>query len=310
MNPREFLEQTLAEKLLVRNLYQRADKALGGWLPGGGTGNPLSKPVRQIASVVDKAPVIAAKELRDRLVVPVIDKGIETGVLPPKETMFLRYLSGTEKPLTVYPDKAKEAIRKSLDDFAIKITSDEVDQIYKKSDPAYRQLMSVTDQLNRISGAIRDKAEMTGISSTPKEISIVEKLRADQDKLARRVGARRPFLGIERPDISDEERLKIIREHNLFDQKNFATNYDAAYHTAVPTDIRLSLGRFAIKDNVIQDRYKFDDLEAGRSDFDDVKNVYPDAAGGGTMASNLIEFALKAGLITPRSGYDIKIPFR
>lgn len=44
-------------------LYQQADKALGGWLPGGGTGNVLSKPVRQLINAASTAPVAKLKPL-------------------------------------------------------------------------------------------------------------------------------------------------------------------------------------------------------------------------------------------------------
>lgn len=43
--------------LNLRGLYQQADKALGGWLPGGGTANPLSKPARQLIETVTKPPI-------------------------------------------------------------------------------------------------------------------------------------------------------------------------------------------------------------------------------------------------------------
>lgn len=46
-----------------RGLYQKADKALGGWLPGGGTGNALSKPTRQLVNAVTNPPVAKLKQL-------------------------------------------------------------------------------------------------------------------------------------------------------------------------------------------------------------------------------------------------------
>lgn len=45
----------------LRGLYRQADKALGGWLPGGGTANPLSKPVRQAVQTLGD-PVGAAEK--------------------------------------------------------------------------------------------------------------------------------------------------------------------------------------------------------------------------------------------------------
>ena len=48
--------------LNLGGLYQKADKAMGGWLPGGGTGNPLSKPVRQVIQAATKPPVAELKK--------------------------------------------------------------------------------------------------------------------------------------------------------------------------------------------------------------------------------------------------------
>lgn len=39
----------------IRDAWRSADKHLGGWLPGGGTGNPLSAPLRQTAAAVRQA---------------------------------------------------------------------------------------------------------------------------------------------------------------------------------------------------------------------------------------------------------------
>jgi hypothetical protein len=77
----------------------------------------------------------------------------------------------------------------------------------------------------------------------------------------------------------------------------------------MPEEVALSLGRFNIKDNKITDRYKFDDLQAGRDQSDEYGSVYPDAAGGGQLASDLIELGLKTKILNPNSGYDIKIPY-
>jgi hypothetical protein len=292
----------------LRGLYQQADKALGGWLPGGGTGNALSKPVQQAASAARQAPATAAKALRDLAIVPAIDKGIESGVLPVKEAMFARYLTGTEKPLTTYPKQAKEAIKGSLDDLAIENTREKVDQLHKEKNPDYIKLSAITTQLRTMQRTVSARAETGGPQPTDKELSTLAALEKEQAKLAKKLGLKGIILGDEPAKVSKQERLKIIKEHGLFDESNVATNFDAAYGGSLPNDVQLSLGRFAIKDGEIRDRYKFDNLETGRQQLQGWGNVYPDAAGGREAASNLIEMGLRMGTITPSSGYDIRIP--
>ena len=205
-NPLEFA-QGFARK--ISEGYKTADKALGGWLPGGGTASPVAPAIRGFA-----------KSAREQVVVPAIDEGLRRGILPTKETMFARYLTGTSKPLTAYPPEL-----------------------------------------------LRTISEAAKQSPSP---------------------------------------------------SNTTFNYERAYAGNLPEDIKLSLGMFNVKDNVIQDRYHFDDLEGGRHDLDPFalgntdmnkkRNVYADAAEGGPMASNLIELGLKTGVINPKSGYDVRIP--
>jgi hypothetical protein len=92
----------LFQKLL--NKYQQADKQLGGWLPGGGTAAPVTGKVQELTRSITPA------NIRDKVVVPVLDKGIESGVLPAAPAMFGRYLSGTSNPLTVLPTSIKQDI--------------------------------------------------------------------------------------------------------------------------------------------------------------------------------------------------------
>ena len=77
--------------------YKQADKALGGWLPGGGTASPVSRPVQRAIEAV-KLP-----NVRDAVLIPVLDKGLAAGVVPPVAGMYARFLSGTSKPLTELP---------------------------------------------------------------------------------------------------------------------------------------------------------------------------------------------------------------
>ena len=151
--------QNLLSKVV--GAYKQADKAAGGWLPGGGIAAP---PVRAMQAAVPIAGRLAGA-IRDQTIIPVLDKGIETGVLPTKETMFARYLTGTNKPLTVYPQPLLNDVSKAYDRAAIETTRDKVDKIFKQN-PLYRQYETTQNELNKLSTRIRNQAEMTGVDSS------------------------------------------------------------------------------------------------------------------------------------------------
>ena len=290
----------------VNQKYKEADKATGGWLPGGGTAAP---PVRTIQTVAPIAGRLAGT-LRDQLVIPVLDKGIETGVLPTKEAMFARYLTGTNKPLTVYPKPLLNKISNVYDQVAIEATRDDVDKIFKQN-PLYRQYETVQNELNNFSTKLRDQAEMTGVESSFENQQKLKEYEQKANTLRKSLNLPNYSLPSDRLSekvLNNQERLNIIQKNNLVQPENISIGYNAAYDV-MPEEVQLSLGRFSIKDNKIKDRYKFDELQAGRQMISGMGNVYPDAAGGGELGSNLIELGLKTKILNPNSGYDIRIPY-
>ncbi len=290
----------------VNQKYKEADKATGGWLPGGGTAAP---PVRTIQTAAPIAGRLAGT-FRDQLVIPVLDKGIETGVLPTKEAMFARYLTGTNKPLTVYPKPLLNKISNVYDQVAIEATRDDVDKIFKQS-PLYRQYETVQNELNNFSTKLRDQAEMTGVESSFENQQKLKQYEQKANTLRKSLNLPNYSLPSDRLSekvLNNQERLNIIQKNNLVQPGNISIGYNAAYDV-MPEEVQLSLGRFSVKDNKIKDRYKFDELQAGRQMISGMGNVYPDAAGGGELGSNLIELGLKTKILNPNSGYDIRIPY-
>lgn len=298
-----FFQQFLNQ---VGSGYKEADKRLGGWLPGGGTAAP---PVRAMQTVAPIARRFAGA-IRDQAVIPVIDKGIETGVLPTKEAMFARYLTGTSKPLTVYPEPLLNKISGAYDQVAIEITRDDVDKIFKQN-PLYRQYETTQNELNNLSTRLRDQAEMTGVESSVQDRQKLKQYEQKTNKLRQSLNLpdyNLPHDRVPETALSNQERLNIIQKNNLTQPGNVIVGFNSAYGL-MPREVALSLGRFNIKNNVINDRYKFDWLQAGRQQVNGFGNVYPDAAGGGVLGSNLIELGLKTGILNPSSGYDIRIPY-
>ena len=290
----------------VKGAYKEADKAAGGWLPGGGTAAP---PVRAMQTVAPIAGRLAGA-IRDQAVIPVLDKGIETGILPTKEAMFARYLTGTSKPLTVYPKPLLDEISGAYDQAAIETTSDDVDKIFKQS-PLYRQYETTQNELNNLQTRLRDQAEMFGIESSAQDRQKLKKYEQKTNELRKSLNLPDYYLPHDRvPEtaLNNQERLSIIQKNNLVQPGNVTFGLQTAYGL-MPREVALSLGRFNIKDNKITDRYKFDHLQVGRQQVNGFGNVYPDAAGGGELGSNLIEMGLKTGILNPSSGYDIRIPY-
>ena len=288
------------------NKYRQADKQLGGWLPGGGTAAP---PVRAMQTVAPIARRFAGA-IRDQAVIPVIDKGIETGVLPTKEAMFARYLTGTSKPLTVYPEPLLNKISGAYDQAAIETTRDDVDKIFKQN-PLYRQYETTQNKLNNLSTRLRDQAEMTGVESSVQDRQKLKQYEQKTNELRQSLNLpdyNLPHDRVPETALSNQERLNIIQKNNLTQPGNVTFGFHSAYGL-MPREVALSLGRFNIKNNVINDRYKFDELQAGRQQVNGFGNVYPDAASGGVLGSNLIELGLKTGILNPSSGYDIRIPY-
>jgi hypothetical protein len=301
------MDGSLFEKLL--NKYRQADKQFGGWLPGGGTASPVTRPIQERSKKV-------AGKLRDQLVVPIIDKGIETGALPTKEAMFARYLTGTSKPLTVYPKPLVNQISDAYEQVTLASTKEDVDRIFKQQNPLYRQYEIAKDQYNNFQRKLSERAEMHGIGSSIQEQKMLDQYELKRNKLRESLGLNR-FTALDPelspPTLSNQERLNIIQKNNLLRPGNVTVNYEAAYNI-MPPEVGLSLGRFNIRNNTIEDRYKFDNLQHGRFPMPEYginpkDTVYPDALGGGRLASDLIELGLKTGIINPKSGYDIRIPY-
>ena len=298
----------LFEKFLnnVTQKYKEADKVTGGWLPGGGTAAP---PVRAIQAAVPIAGRLAGA-IRDQAIIPVLDKGIETGVLPTKETMFARYLTGTSKPLTVYPKPLLNEISGAYDQAALETTKDEVDKIFKQN-PLYRQYETTQNELNKLSTRMRNQAEMTGVDSSVQDRQKLKQYEQKTNELRKSLNLPEfnlPHDPIPEAALNNQERLNIIQKKNLIKPGNVTFGMDVAYRL-MPEEVALSLGRFNIKNNKITDRYKFDYLERGREHEQDEGLVYPDAAGGGPLASDLIELGLKTKILNPNSGYNISIPY-
>lgn len=92
----------------ITGAWKAADKGLGGWLPGGGTPSPITRRSQELAR---RATV---ENLRDRVAIPLLDRGMAAGIVPAAPGLFARYLTGTSRPLTELPHSLHQGIRQDL----------------------------------------------------------------------------------------------------------------------------------------------------------------------------------------------------
>jgi hypothetical protein len=201
-------------------------------------------------------------------------------------------------------------ISKAYDRAVIETTRDKVDEIFKQN-PLYRQYETAQNEFNKLSTRIRNQAEMTGVESSVQDRQKLKQYEQKTNALRQSLNLpdyTLPYESVPEAALNNQERLNIIQKNKLIQPGNVTFGMDVAYGL-MPDEIALSLGRFTIKNNKITDRYKFDHLQGGREQVEDYGSVYPDAAGGGRLASDLIELGLKTKILNPNSGYDIKIPY-
>jgi len=71
--------------------------------------------LRQAGVTISDGMKHAAIQLRDGAIIPTLDRGIESGIFPGREAMYVRYLTGTDKPLNVLPPSVREAVPTAVD---------------------------------------------------------------------------------------------------------------------------------------------------------------------------------------------------
>ena len=292
-------------------VWSQADRAAGGWLPGGGVASPITQQFQKVKRE------FTPENIRDKVAIPILDKGIGSGVLPATPAMFARYLSGTSNPLTVLP----ESIRQDVSELA----SQRVDPQQKAQDVYENAYSSRARQLwNEALASKKDEA-ISDIRSKLGPFGFSRK--NDQSWLEYRAQinpiVQGEFQRLLAQDTSPEKtRALAAKESFLKSFQNqdssapFSVSKSQAYRAVKKaggvngmelSPSTLTLGAFTVdpKSREVIDRYKFDDLEKGKT----IQGIYPDAMSGGQAGSFLIDFALNKGWITPNSGYDIKAKY-
>lgn len=279
----------------------------------------------------------AAKQLRDNVVVPAIDSGMETGVIPADAGMFGRFLTGTKVPLTKTPKdiKTDEAVR------AANFTGDD---IYQERKDKYNLTKTNLDKLIPLQNEsiVDDEAKIKDLLAQQKSSGInirdhrmgvgsPQDPTAVQDYITRekqieKLQSKWPgahYLG-EGTSVSTDastydvkgtienltENLEKYSNYNVF-KGTTPSNYVSDVYEGVTDATTNSLGRYVVEDGVVKDRYDFNQYMEPRDSWNQGFVTTGDNDG---LKSRLInaggKMAEKLGLIEPGHGYDVRLKVR
>ena len=284
------------------NKYQQADKQLGGWLPGGGTAAPVTRKAQELTRSFTPAVI------RDKIAIPFLDKGIESGLFPAAPAMFGRYLSGTSNPLTVLPVSIKQDVSQ--------LVSQQVEKQQTAQDIYGSAMRERAGQLWNKAWLGKKEEAVADVKSQQGPLSFLRK--NDQNWLETRAQinpiVQKEYQRLLEQDTSPEKTRALAAKEAYLNATNnqdpnapFPVTHSSVYRDGRRGPSTLTLGSFTINPSSkeIIDKYKFDDLDKGKN----LQGLYPDALAGGKPAAFLIDFALSKGLITPQSGYNIQAKY-
>jgi len=302
------LFQTLLNK--ARQGYGQVDRSVfKGLLPGGAS---ISSSVAPGMRAVSASPVY--KTVRDKAVVPVLDAAMERGIVPAKEGMFARFLSGTSAPLTRIPADTRAAEAMLNNRLA---NPTEKDKKMAELSQATQLWLSKAEPLNNQN----EMYSMHGIGSpaTTQQQQEVNQLKQNVDRLSAGLGMKNNLEYYTAPNYLAAER-----------QTNYnPSNYTMSdYSTIGPTGLGFSseqtelinkglvntLGRYNVEGGKTKgERYDFNSYNVGTPLFAPgsmVGGVVGEAEGSRKLADKALGIADKFGFIKPGAGYPVEFKFR
>ena len=278
--------------------------------------------LKNAADTVGNEVEYRAKQLRDNVVVPVIDNAMEAGLVPAKEGMFGRYLSGTEVPLTKIPADVKRAEQSKVN-MLLELNKT------KANDPQHQariRFNNLVDQQNELGVDLTFHAMGHG-NYTPDQISTHKNLQAEIDIINKQF----PNMSAIYSTIADRNfgtQLKPFDPNNYNTSKykgrgiGSGVDYDGKGIVDPVDGTTNTLGQYSVTDGVLNDRYDFDKNNGfttadepmytrdGKQLPDPGKFTHGGAFAEKDFVQNLAthagRFSQSLGLIRPGSGYDIR----
>lgn len=294
----------------VNRGYGQLDKnVFGGVLPGGAS---ISSSIAPKVRTVAKSPVY--RTLRDKAIVPAIDLAMQKGIVPAKEGMFVRFLSGTSAPLTRIPadTRAAEAmLNKRLanpTERDKKLT--ELKYATQEWVDKYRPMNQQNEMFN-----------VHGIGSpvNRQQQQEVERLKQRVDQLATSLGMQNSleFFG-EHDTIGAERTVNYDpRNYTMSDYGTLGTRglgFNEEQKALINKGLVNTLGRYQVKGGRTKnERYDFNSYNVGVPLYTPgsmVGGVIGEPPSSRKLADRALSIADKFGFIQPGAGYPVDFKFR
>jgi len=294
----------------ARQSYGQIDKnVFKGVLPGGAS---ISSSVAPMVRSVSQSPIY--KTIRDKVAIPVLDRGMEAGIVPAKEGMFARFLSGTSQPIKRIPadTRAAEALLNKKLTQPVTVNPLRIDA--KKSLNNWIKASNTVSRQNEMYNI-----HGIGAPATQEQIKQVDVLNQKVDDYVKQLGLRH------RHDLFTSTTEEEIKER----QKDYTpSNYVVNYMTTMPQGLGLNkkqadlltkglvntLGRYKVQDGQTSgERYDFNSYNVGTPLFAPgsmVGGVLGEPEESRKLADKVLSYADKFGFIQPGAGYPVEFKFR
>ena len=302
---------------LFQNLLNKAKQAYGvvdknvfkGFLPGGAS---ISSSIAPAVKAVSGSPIY--KTVREKAIIPVLDTAMEQGIVPAKEGMFARFLSGTSTPLTRIPadTRAAEAM---LNQRLSNPTTRDKKLIELKQ--AMETWLSKSEPLQ----AQNEMYSMHGIGSpvTSQQQKQVNQLKSNVDQIAKNLGMKNPLEYFTAAESTGAQR-KVNYDPLNYAMSDYGTlgatglNLTPEQQTLVNKGLVNTLGRYQVVGGRTKgERYDFNSYNAGTPLFAPgsmVGGVVGEAESSRKLADRALGLADKFGFIQPGAGYPVNFKFR
>ena len=294
----------------ARQGYGQVDKnVFKGVLPGGAS---ISSSVAPMARSVSQSPIY--KTIRDKVAIPVLDRGMEAGVVPAKEGMFARFLSGTSLPITRIPADTRAA--ESLINNKLANPTERDKQLFE-----FRERMQTWTDKSRKVSIQNEMYNMHGIGSpaTTQQQQEVSQLKSKLNQEAKKLNMSDPldyYIG----DEGMRSERKAAYDPLNYSMSNYS-NLGTSYLELNPNQEKLvnkglvnTLGRYQVEGGQTKgERYDFNSYNVGTPLFAPgsmVGGVIGEANSSMQLADKALSLADKFGFIQPGAGYPVQFKFR
>lgn len=302
---------------LFQNLLNKVSRGYGqvdkrvfkGLLPGGASISPgVSSAVRTFSA----SPVY--KTARDKAVIPLLDVAMERGIVPAKEGMFGRFLSGTSMPLTRIPADTRAA--ESLINSRLANPTKRDKQLVD-----FSQRMKTWQDKGQKVNRQTEMYNMHGIGSpaTTQQRQEVAQLELNLNQRAKQLGMRNPndyYMGTE--GLRSERKATYNPlNYSMSSYSSLGANYldlDPNQTNLVNKGLVNTLGRYRVENGQTKgERYDFNSYNAGTPLFAPgsmVGGVVGEDISSQNLADKVLGIADKFGFIKPGAGYPVEFKFR